>query len=323
VGLAGSPPFDHALGGAGDCGACHANRSPTKTDWTGGTFTHTSTIRACATCHEYRRPDDTLHNTQGAGDCVSCHAPKSAIQTDWTGGVFSHVPKPATCSGCHAVDKPAAAVRTTGVSTDNRTYQNDYLHSQVSGDCVACHAVKSATQADWTGGTYSHNPVPTQCTTCHAVTKPAANASSFDHTLPGLADCKSCHAFAGQKWTGASALPSVVILTPPTGRNWPNITAPHPVIDPAKTGLTCATCHGTNTGAKIIDYDHAKPVTGVKCVYCHYTNQTVTSAAVETKSHESTSNTKDCNASGCHRPSSYPSWNSATRTFTGGKWGEP
>ena len=87
--------------------------------------------------------------------------------------------------------------------------------------------------------------------------------------------------------------------------------------------LTCATCHGTNTNAKIIDYDHAKPVAGVKCVYCHYKNQTVTSAAVETKSHESTSNTKDCNVSGCHRPSSYPSWNATSKTFSGGSWGEP
>ena len=216
----------------------------------------------CATCHEYRRPADTLHTTQGAGDCASCHAIKSATQTDWTGGTFSHAPKPTTCAGCHTADKPAAAVRGTGVSTDGRTYQNDYLHSLVTGDCVACHREQSATQTDWTGGTYSHSPVPAKCTTCHAVTKPAAGATSFDHSLPGLGECSSCHAFAGKKWTGASAVPSSVILTPPTGKNWPSITAPHPVIDTAKAGLTCASCHGANTGARIIDYDHAKPVTG-------------------------------------------------------------
>jgi hypothetical protein len=323
VGPAGSPVFNHALGGSGDCAACHANKSPTKTDWTGGTFTHTNAITACAGCHEYRRPADTLHTTQGAGDCISCHAPKSPTKTDWTGGTFSHVPKPTTCAGCHTVDKPGTAVRGTGTSTDGKTYQNDYLHSLVTGDCVACHKVKSATQTDWTGGTFSHSPVPATCTTCHTVTKPAGGVTSFDHSQAGLADCKSCHAFPGQKWTGASALPSVVTLTPPSGKNWGNITAPHPVIDTAKAGLTCATCHGTNTSAKIISYDHGKPVTGVKCVYCHYTGQTETTAKVETKSHESTSNTKDCNVSGCHRPSSYPTWKTATKTFTGGSWGEP
>ena len=152
---------------------------------------------------------------------------------------------------------------------------------------------------------------------------PTIGATSFDHSLPGLGECSSCHAFAGKKWTGASAVPSSVILTPPTGKNWPSITAPHPVIDSAKAGLTCASCHGTNTGARIIDYDHAKPVTGAKCVYCHYTGQTETSAAVETKTHESTSNTKDCNVSGCHRPKSYPTWNTTAKTFSGGEWGEP
>ena len=228
---------------------------------------------------------------------------KSATKTDWTGGSFSHVPKPTTCASCHNGQKPAAAVRGTGVSTDGRTYQNDFLHSLVAGDCVSCHIVKSVTQTDWTGGSYSHNPVPGSCTTCHAITKPAAGVSAFDHSQSGLSDCKSCHAFAGQKWTGASAIPSFVILTPPTGKSsWGNITAPHPVIDSAKTGITCATCHGTNMSAKIIDYDHLFPVTGSKCVYCHYTGQTETSAAVTTKNHESTSNTKDCNVSGCHGP---------------------
>ncbi len=323
VGPAGSPVFDHALGGSGDCVACHANKSPTRTDWTGGTFTHTSTIKACASCHEYQRPNDTLHTTQGTGDCVSCHAMKSPTRTDWSGGNFTHVPKPTTCASCHNSDKPSAAVRGTAVSSDGRTYTNDYLHSLVSGDCVACHAVKSVTKTDWTGGNYSHSPVPSSCTTCHSVTKPAAGASSFDHSLPGLGDCKSCHAFSGQKWTGASAIPSVVRITPPTGKNWPVITAPHPFIDPAKTNLTCASCHGTNTAAKIIDYDHAFPVQGIKCVYCHYPNQTETSASVETKSHESTSNTKDCNVSGCHRPKSYPSWKASSSTFSGGEWGDP
>jgi hypothetical protein len=247
---------------------------------------------------------------------------KSATQTDWTGGNFTHVPKPATCAGCHNSQKPAAAVRVSAQSTDGRTYQNDYLHSLIAGDCAGCHIVKSASQTDWTGGYYNHSPAPASCTTCHAITRPGAGQSAFDHTQPGLADCKSCHAFPGQKWTGASAVPSIVILTPPTGKAWGNITAAHPVIDSAKAGLTCATCHGTNTSAKIIAYDHAFPVTGSKCVYCHYTGQTETSFAVVTRTHNSTSNTKDCTTSGCHRPT-YPTWSTSNKKFTGGKWDEP
>ena len=214
-------------------------------------------------------------------------------------------------------------MRGTGDSTDGRTYQNDFLHNLVAGDCVSCHIVKSATQTDWTGGSFSHSPVPGSCTTCHAITIPAPGASAFDHSQPGLSDCKSCHAFAGQRWTGASALPSVVTLTPPSGKSsWGNITAPHPTLDPAKTGMTCATCHATNPNAQIIDYDHLFPVdggNGSNCVYCHYEQQTVTSADVETKDHKGATKTKDCDASGCHRPKEYPRWNGTT--FTGGEWG--
>jgi hypothetical protein len=328
VGPAGSPVFDHALGGTGDCAACHAVASATKTDWTGGNFTHTSAITSCAQCHLAKRPTGAVgnppfdHAVAGTGDCISCHAMKSATKTDWTGGNFTHVPKPTTCASCHIAQKPAAAIRSSGVSTDSKTYQNDYLHSLIAGDCVSCHAVKSATKTDWTGGNYSHSPAPASCATCHAVTKPAAGVTSFDHSQPGLADCKTCHSFPGQKWTGASAVPSTVTLTPPTGKAWGNITAAHPVIDSAKVGLTCTTCHGTNTSAKIVGYDHANPVTGVKCVYCHYTGQTETSAAVITKTHNSTSNTKDCNASGCHRPS-LPTWNATSKAFSGGNWGSP
>jgi hypothetical protein len=329
IGPAGSPIFDHALGGLGDCVGCHAVRSPTKTDWTGGNFTHTNAITACATCHAYQRPTGLVgtppfdHSISGTGDCKSCHAMKSATQTDWTGGSFDHIPKPTTCASCHDGQKPSAAVRGTGDSTDGKTYQNDFLHNLVAGDCVSCHIVKSATQTDWTGGSFSHSPVPGSCTTCHAITIPGPGASAFDHSQPGLSDCKSCHAFAGQRWTGASALPSVVTLTPPSGKSsWGNITAPHPTLDPAKTGMTCATCHATNPNAQIIDYDHLFPVdggNGSNCVYCHYEQQTVTSADVETKDHKGATKTKDCDASGCHRPKEYPRWNGTT--FTGGEWG--
>lgn len=314
--------FDHANGGSGDCVACHVVASPSKTDWTGGDFTHTSALTSCSNCHEGRRPTDTLHATQAAGDCASCHAMQSPTKNDWAGGSFSHVPKPANCAGCHTGDKPANAVRGTGTSTDGRTYTNDYLHGLVAGDCAGCHDPRSATPVDWTGGRYSHSPAPAACSSCHTITKPPAGATSLDHSQSGLGDCRSCHLLTGQRWTGASALPAIVTLTPPAGRTWASITAPHPTIDPNKAGLACATCHGTNTSARIISYDHAFPVQGVKCVYCHYTNQTVTSAAVDTKSHQSTSPAKDCTASGCHRPT-YPAWSTTNRRFSGGRWDEP
>jgi hypothetical protein len=260
TGPVGTPLFDHANGGMGDCKSCHQVYSATRTDWSGDSFSHSPAPASCDDCHLAIRPVGPAgnrafdHANGGAGDCMSCHLPKSATPTEWSGATFSHEPAPSSCLGCHVGDRRAEPV---GFPPFDHAIAG-------MGDCKARHAVRSATQTDWHGGTCSHSPVPAECTTCHAITRPAANASSFDHTLPGLADCTSSHAFGGQKWTGASAVPSVVILTPPTGKTWPNLTAPHPVIDPSMSGLTCATCHGTNTGAKIIDYDHAKPVTGGK-----------------------------------------------------------
>ena len=327
---AGSPVFDHALGGSGDCVACHAVMSATKTDWTGGSFTHTSAITSCASCHTGDRPtgpvgpvppfnhangrDGRLHELSRDEERHEDRLDGRRLQPRAQAGDLRRL-SPAARNR----QRPSAS---RAPSTDGKTYQNDYLHSLVAGDCVGCHIVRSATQTDWTGGNYSHSPVPASCTTCHTITKPAAGQSAFDHSAAGTRRLQELPRFPGQRWTGASAVPSIVILTPPTGRNWGNITAPHPVIDSAKTGLTCATCHGTNTSAMIIGYDHAFPVTGSKCVYCHYTGQTETSSKVKTRSHESTSNTKDCTSSGCHRPS-LPTWNASTKKFSGGAWGEP
>lgn len=327
VGVFPGTSFDHQFGGMGDCGACHT----VKANWSGAIdFSHSPVPTSCIGCHVGDRPTGTVgtnppfnhasNNGAGLGDCKICHLSPGVT---WTGGVISHSPRPTTCAGCHGTQKPAAAVRSTNpVVVDGQHYVNDYLHSLVAGDCAACHAGVPPQASDWTGGKYSHSPAPASCTTCHAITKPTVVVAGFDHSQAGLGDCKGCHLSPGVTWTGATAIPTRVTITPPTGRNWPTITAAHPVIDSAKSGLTCTTCHGTNTSAMIVAYDHAFPVAGIKCVYCHYTGQTETSFKVTTRTHESTSNNKDCNISGCHRPS-LPTWNATTAKFTGGRWGEP
>ena len=60
-------------------------------------------------------------------------------------GLVAGLDRGGSCAGV-VYRVPAAAVRGTGVSTDGKTYQNDYLHSLVAGDCVACHREQSATQ---------------------------------------------------------------------------------------------------------------------------------------------------------------------------------
>ncbi|MEO8444167.1 MAG: hypothetical protein ABI567_04065, partial [Gammaproteobacteria bacterium] len=143
-GPVGTPPFNHAVAGTGDCKSCHLVFSATQTDWTGGSFSHSPAPTNCIDCHLGIRPVGPVgtpafdHANGGTGDCVSCHLPKSTTQTDWSGGTFSHSPAPASCKDCHTGDRPTGPVGSP-----------PFDHAIAGlGDCKACHAVKSATQVD-------------------------------------------------------------------------------------------------------------------------------------------------------------------------------
>jgi nitrate/TMAO reductase-like tetraheme cytochrome c subunit len=77
-----------------------------------------------------------------------------------------------------------------------------------TGDCKSCHAVQSATQRDWSGGSFSHSPAPTACIDCHLGIRPVGPAGTppFDHANGGTGDCVSCHrpkSATQTNWSGA------------------------------------------------------------------------------------------------------------------------
>ena len=200
VGLAGSPPFDHANGGMGDCVSCHQPESATQTDWSGASFSHSPAPASCSGCHASKRPTGLVgnppfdHALAGMGDCKSCHQPESATQTDWSGGSFSHSPAPATCIECHAAKRPMGQVGTP-----------PFDHALAGmGDCKSCHLPKSATQTDWTGGSFSHSPAPATCIDCHLADRPATVVNGFDHSATGTGDCVDCHHSPGVTWAGGT-----------------------------------------------------------------------------------------------------------------------
>ncbi|MGE3759081.1 MAG: cytochrome c3 family protein, partial [Pseudobdellovibrionaceae bacterium] len=267
-------------------------------------------------------------------NCTTCHTTPGVF----TGAKFhtTQSTQPTSCKTCHT---GALETFVLGASVQKPL---DHNHSTVkSQDCSKCHASprSGTTNILFKDGLY-HSKItaqPTTCKECHSpkiLDQPVWG--SMNHSTVGSTDCVSCHSFPGTgvlnsatnppNWKGSGgAMPATVSLTPPTGRNWGNLTVPHPIMASNLTGISCATCHGNNVAARIIGYDHANPPSGIKCVYCHYSSQTVVGVSVDTKSHEGASNTKDCNASGCHNKSSmsgfsYPTWNSTSKSWTGGKW---
>jgi hypothetical protein len=118
------------------------------------------------------------------------------------------------------------------------------------------------------------------------------------------ARCDSCHGrlpYTGQGIYGALGTTAISNHIPTT----------------ITSGLDCTTCHTTFTAANINVVSGAadwKPEVmthnggqgmGIKgagdfCVECHQTKRYL--GNMDTKNHKSTSKTKDCSSSGCHKP---------------------
>jgi hypothetical protein len=138
VGAVGTPAFDHANGGTGDCKACHTVAANIGKTWAGGQFSHTG-ITSCKSCHANRVPTGTVPNTRVGfnhdpkygTECASCHTVVPAnVGTSWTKGFFGHL------------NNQAAAI----------------------GACTPCH------------DSYEHK-AKTNCANCHGITWPKANAN--------------------------------------------------------------------------------------------------------------------------------------------------
>ena len=195
--------------------------------WRGGTYAHEPYPGSCAECHAAERPTAVVngfsHDSGGSGDCASCH---HSPGVRWSDGAFSHTPAPANCSGCHAGSRPTGLVGTP-----------PFDHAIAgTGDCKSCHAVQSATQRDWSGGSFSHSPAPTACIDCHLGIRPVGPAGTppFDHANGGTGDCVSCHrpkSATQTNWSGAgfshSPTPATCNGCHVTGPSGPPRPAPH------------------------------------------------------------------------------------------------
>jgi hypothetical protein len=114
------------------------------------------------------------------------------------------------------------------------------------------------------------------------------------------ARCDSCHGrlpYTGQGIYGALGTAAISNHIPTT----------------ITTGLDCTTCHTTLTAAninvvsgaadwraEIMNHNNAQGGGPSYCVDCHQTKLYM--GTMDTKNHKSTSKTKDCSSSGCHKP---------------------
>jgi len=294
TGSVGSPAFDHANGGTGDCVSCHTTvTANTGLTWTGGQFTHSPTPASCTSCHAtdsvYTAISTSIknqmnHTYSGLSDCTTCHATK-AQASNWTSwatesitngtksslasrGVFhaSLGTQPTTCTLCHIGERPVGSVGSPAFDHANGG----------TGDCISCHATSAANIGlTWTGGQFTHSPTPTSCTSCHATDSVYTAISTsiknqMDHAYSGLSDCASCHTTNAQASSWTSWATESIANGTKTSLSSRGVF--HASLGTQPTA--CILCHINERPVGSVGspaFDHANGGTG-DCVSCHATS---------------------------------------------------
>jgi hypothetical protein len=154
-----------------DCLECHTDHAGVDPRGATHAFSHdalaSDVLRPCTTCHEGKRPADSLH-VQASTECGTCHTTRA-----WTPATFKHEALSLglqQCTGCHEANRPA-----------------DTLHARARAECGACHETGA-----WKPTNFRHEALAgdarQRCTDCHEGNRPADAL----HTQ-ARAECGACH----------------------------------------------------------------------------------------------------------------------------------
>jgi hypothetical protein len=188
-------------------------------------------------------PATFSHTGVAPGTCATCHNGSSA-----QGKPANHVPTTASCDTCH---------RTTA------WLPATFSHTGVApGTCASCHNGSGAQ-----GKPANHVPTTASCDTCHRTT--AWLPATFSHTGVAPGTCMTCH-----NGTSATGKPGAHLVTTRScdachrTTAWlPVTTYAHlsPAYKPHNSGVTCASCHTTNSEVIAWPFAAYKP----DCAGCH------------------------------------------------------
>jgi hypothetical protein len=230
------------------CDSCHNT-----TTFAGARFNHIGIAPgSCMSCHNsMTAPGKPANHIATTASCDSCHR-----TTAWSPAGFNHMGvAPGTCATCHngarAAGKPANHVMTAAACDScHRTtawIPATFSHTAVApGTCAICHNGSQAT-----GKPANHIMTTASCDSCHRTS--AWIPATFSHATVAPGSCAACH-------NGSSA------------RGKP---ANHFV-----TTQSCDTCHRTTAWLPVTAYTHKSPyyrphAAGVTCLSCHKTNSEV------------------------------------------------
>jgi hypothetical protein len=229
------------------------------------------------------------------GGCTNCHNGQAFAGITPVAKPTGHVPTTLSCETCHS---------TSNFTAFSGTAMN---HTGIVNGCATCHDTgKSFTGVTVVTKLSSHLPTTMSCETCHAASK----FSTFSGTLMNHAgivnNCTQCH--NSQVFQGVT----------PVSKSMMHIPYATTLIGGAS--MQCEFCHSKTvftsfmTGLVSSTTMHNGTTGGGACFTCHRSGGGWSATNMQTKTHNSTSLTKDCSSSGCHRPlgntgSTYTNWN--------------
>ena len=217
----------HGAGKGVACTSCHGDHRVRTVAWLGTPAGRAAGDRACAACHESRRPAPGDVHAQAAG-CSDCHGGHAIrpLREPATGGIPLAVAR--RCSACHQAEAAqywadvhgTGAVRDAAAAAPPRTpsptcvdcHQGHAVrnpadsasHFAFAETCTQCHPAYGATfrenyhgQATRVGS--ARAALCANCHTAHAV-YPASDARSSVSAGRRLATCRRCHASAGGRF---------------------------------------------------------------------------------------------------------------------------
>lgn len=200
-----------------------------------------------------------LTGAHQAARCESCHVrgvfrgtPRSCASCHTTNSRFSAVAMPAThipvtqsCDACHNTVAFAGA---------------RFNHAGVRpGTCASCHNNRQAI-----GKPAGHVVTTASCDACHRTT--SYTPAFFNHANVAAGTCLSCHAGTVKSTThmqtsrSCDACHTTTAWLPP--RTYTHLS---PFYKPHNSGVTCRSCHSSNTEAATWTFAAYKP----DCAGCH------------------------------------------------------
>ncbi len=276
-------------------------------------------------------------------DCVNCHSNLSSGGSYFPGLFHSSLANlklasPSACSDCHSDTMPKGFVGSLATAPARSPASGEMKHDAVVWDngtpgttgivgkeCQVCHASPTqSADATWASGIAGATsvkfhasleaataPQPSSCVDCHANSRPNANLTAANATLPAavsfdhaastaLGDCKSCHSktnswSAGKFHYPGSTTPATCVgchqgQRPSSNAGWLSTTYAASPFDYGTNaqgithgkGLDCVTCHaGPGTGAWGVNQNWiggkflhgAKSASATNCIACHSTQR--------------------------------------------------